>query len=164
MATQRFTVAKVGGDAGRAVGERLRAWAALGDAERDAAVTAFALGLRANAHVPPVVSFCEWADLWLMGDTLRSLVEGSGGVYLVADRFSLGVCDDLDAVRRLPRDGWQYDEQAAFAARLREAADEWKLVVPDGVIVVVREVLGPSADDDEVRVSLAGVPGWLRGA
>jgi hypothetical protein len=54
-------------------------------------------------------------------------------------------------------------EQQWLASRLREAAEGWVSVAEPLAVVVVREVLGASTTDEEVRAALRGVPNWLIG-
>jgi hypothetical protein len=59
---------------------------------------------------------------------------------------------------------WQAVSGAGvLAGRLREAAEGWGSVAEPLIVVVVREVLGPSTSDDELRAALQGIPVWLSG-
>jgi hypothetical protein len=57
--------------------------------------------------------------------------------------------------------GDQFPEQRWLASRFQEASEAWRPLVVSTVIVVLREVLGGSATDEEVTASLKGVPQWL---
>jgi hypothetical protein len=45
--------------------------------------------------------------------------------------------------------------------RLKEAKDAWGELVPEWVIVVVREPLGALISDDEIAASQKRVPPWI---
>jgi hypothetical protein len=154
MATQRLMVATVAGEAGAAVKALARAW--LGGPTPDPAVVdGFCERLLANGAALPVVYFCEWVDRWLMGD----LVPGPGTVE--GGRYQVACLTPAEAVAWADRCRTQFPEQGRLAARLREAAEGWGSVAEPLAVVVVREVLGPSTTDDEVRAALRGVPAWL---
>jgi hypothetical protein len=53
------------------------------------------------------------------------------------------------------RCGSQFDEERILAARLREAADAWQPLAGQSVVVVMREVFGGSASDEEITSSLS---------
>jgi hypothetical protein len=92
LASQRVTIAKVGGIAAEMTLQRLREWAG---ARRTAnrkewsndqwpssvrvQVDAFADRLRGNSLAPPVVHFVEWSDLWSMGDVYMRWLAPLGG-------------------------------------------------------------------------------------
>src|SRR5262245_28414533 len=84
MATQRFTILKVVGEAGRIIAECLREWAAARHPKRKNEFSAdqwpkkvrekadrLASELKANSSLPPVVHFVEWIDCWSMGDLIN---------------------------------------------------------------------------------------------
>ena len=48
-----------------------------------------------------------------------------------------------------------------LAARLREAAIDCASVAEQGVVILLREVVGPTTIDEEVRRSLSVIPAWL---
>jgi hypothetical protein len=159
MATQRLTLATVAGDAGRAVGEWFRACHST-DATSVEAVPGLEIDelgerLRSNGAALPVVYFCEWIDRWLMGD----LVPGPGAI--AGRRFQVSCLSPEEAVEWAGRCGEQFPEQLWLASRLREAAAAWQPLAGPAVVVVLREVLGASATDEEVLASLRGVPPWL---
>jgi hypothetical protein len=162
VATQRFTVAKIGGAAGPVVADLFRRWREPPESAPAPEIAAFVRGLRANGHTPPVVSFAEWTDYWLMGDALSDLMKRVRGVVIAASHFEAALCDQPETLARLPRDGWQFGEERVLVGRLHEAADAWEPLVQSGVVVIVREVLGPTVLDEEMTAALATVPAWLR--
>ena len=52
-------------------------------------------------------------------------------------------------------------EHRFFVNRLREAADGWGGVGEPYLVVVIREVLGPLAEDGEIAAAAQTVPEWL---
>ena len=85
MATQRITIAKVGGAAAETILDQLRVWSAARrainpdqwspdqwplDVKRRAGC--LVRQLRAHAHELPVIYFAEWMDMWSMGDLFVS--------------------------------------------------------------------------------------------
>jgi hypothetical protein len=111
--------------------------------------------LRANGTALPVVYFCEWVDRWLTGDR----VPGPGAVE--GKRFQVACLSPQQAVSWAGQCGSQFPEQEWLGGRLREAAQGWRSVAEPLAVVVVREVLGTSTTDEEVRAALHGVPSWL---
>lgn len=168
MAAQRVVLLKVIGESGRLVAERCRAWAARqqtspDDPELRKKIGRFAEVLDAHRTDLPVVYYSEWLDRWSMGDDFAKPFTARGGVALVpVGRFSDVYITDRPAdMLTLPADGWQFDEQALLATRLRELAVEWEQLVEDGVIVLLRQVIGASTDDEEITATMANTPEWL---
>jgi hypothetical protein len=160
MATQRLTVATVGGQGGRIVSTLFSRWQGLlkapdlaGDVSQ--AVGRFCELLRANCEILPILYFSQWIDRWLMGD----MVPGPQAVR--GDRVEVACLSATEAKAWAERCGSQFDEHRFLAARLREAADAWQPLAGPLVVVVMREVIGPSALDQEITSSLAKVPNWL---
>jgi hypothetical protein len=89
-----------------------------------------------------------------MGD----LVPGPDAV--VGGKYQAACFSPQQALEWASRCGDQFPERQWLASRLREAAAAW-----DGesgkVVVVVREVLGSSSTDEEVKTALGVVPPWL---
>jgi hypothetical protein len=181
MATQRITVAKVGGVAAGVTLSRLRGWAAARQvADPDewsghqwpsgvrVQVDAFVDRLRANSLAPPVVHFVEWSDLWSMGDMFGRWLTPPGGpppLTIHADRFQVyghALPDGGRLYRHLRAAGpQQFDEYDQFVRRLQEALEAWRELVEHATLIVAREVVGGLYTDDEIRASLSLVPGWL---
>jgi hypothetical protein len=154
MATQRMTVATIVGEAGTAVAALFQAWRDSPTPPEAASVDRFCEQLRANGSKLPVVYFCEWLDRWLMGDQVPGpdAVEGR--------RFQVACLSPVQAGAWADRLGHQHTEQEWFAGRLREST-QWGWVAEQFTVVVIREVLGPSTTDEEVKAALQGVPAWL---
>ena len=161
MASQRITVLKIVGTAGAVLCETVRSLrAAPESADR---TDSLARQLLAHRTELPVVSYVEWVDRWLMGDDVPGLFERIGGVVVAGRAFEIGACDPPELVNGLPTEGWQFDEQTILVRRLREVAAEWRPLARPAVLVVIREVLGASALDEEVRAAAASadVPEWI---
>ena len=94
-----------------------------------------------------------------MGPQLGDLVPGPGAV---AGRRSETAClSPGQALEWAEKCGNQFVEQEWLARRLREAAGDWEWLGVPLMVIVIREVLGGSATDDEIRAGLRDVPGWL---
>ena len=165
MATQRITVAKIAGAAGVAVAKTFSRWAAADRSDESAAavrrdVDRFVQSLKAHAATLPVVYFAEWIDLWLMGDVVPGLAMGRDGV-VNGNRFE-AACHTLPVVfpSSMPAAG-SPQEMIWLETRLREAECAWEELTPDAVLVLVREVLGPTVTDDELRLTLTAAPDWV---
>lgn len=154
MATQRLTVATLAGEAASAAKVLFRSWQSR---PNPPAIDRLCDGLRGGGLSLPVVFFCEWADRWSMGDVAPGLgaVEGQ--------RYAAICLTPAQANARAGRCGRQFPEQEWLAAHLREAAVAWVGVCEPRVVVVVREVIGPSTTDAEATASLRIVPRWLSG-
>ncbi len=180
MASQRITIAKVGGIASDILGQRLRRWAAAREAiEADEWVSAqwppsvrvevdsFADQLRVRGCSLPVVHFVEWSDLWSMGDLFsRWLTPPGGSPLLIAygDRFEVygyALPDGGRLQRALAVGPQQFPESDQFVARLREAAGAWDKLLEQAILIVLREVVGGLVTDEEVLASMSVVPDWI---
>ncbi len=182
MASQRVTVAKVGGVAAEIVVQRLREWSAARQPgnrpnewsseqwPRRAREQADELAdrLRANAFGPPVIYFTEWADMWSMGDLFERWLtppDGPMPLMVYADRYQVygySLPDGGRLERYLATAGpQQWPETDWFVARLREAVCSWQGFVEQAALVVLRHVVGGSALDEEVTASLRAIPDWL---
>jgi hypothetical protein len=182
MASQRITVAKVGGAAGELVMLRLREWAsAIQTEDRNEwskeqwpvevrrQADAFAERLRSHALSPPVIYFAEWADLWSMGDLFIRLLTPPGQpppLVVHSERFEVygyplpdSECLAQHLVSATPQQFVEYDW---LVWQLRQAEEAWNDLVDTAALVVLREVVGGLVIDDELRDSLSLVPDWLR--
>lgn len=159
MATQRMTVATIAGDAGRSVHNRFAAWKVVQLQEPiRSVVDEFAKHLRENSASLPVVYFCEWIDRWLMGDAIQGPLSVHGARWQAS-------CQSPEEARQWAMNvGTQWPEQRRLAACLLEAAGAWNGLVGEAVVVVLREILGASATDEEVVASLRVIPPWLAGS
>lgn len=151
MATQRMTVATLIGATAAIVAKLFAGWRAQPD---PAGVDQLCTSLRDECLSLPVVYFSEWVDRWSMGDLLPDeVVEG---------RQYQAVCLlPAQAEACAARCGQQFFEQGWLAARLREAAINCASIAEQRVVVVLREVVGPTTIDEEVRQSLSVIPAWL---
>lgn len=168
MATQRVVLLKVVGESGRLIAERCRAWVARqqispDDPELRTQIGRFAEVLHAHRTELPVVYYSEWLDRWSMGDDFATPFTSRGGVVLTGNGPFYDVCctDHPAAMLTLPADGWQFDEQTWLSARLREAAAAWGPLVEGGTVVLLRQVIGLSTDDEEITTAMMGIPEWL---
>jgi hypothetical protein len=181
LASQRITVAKLGGVSAGVVLEWFQDWTAARvtgdpnlwspeqwpDDSRQKA-DGFAERLRVHGYGPPVVHFVEWADLWSMGDLVRRWLtppDGPAPYGIHADRhelFAYGLPDGGRLARYLANAGpQQWAETGWFIGRLREAVGAWEGLVDRAAIVVLRRVVDGSALNEEVTASLCSAPAWL---
>ena len=181
MATQRVTIAKVGGIAADTIVLRLREWSAARQTDNPNLRSSeqwpqqvrreaddFADRLRAHGFAPPVVHFVEWVDMWSMGDLFwrwLTPLDGSMPLAVHADRFEIFAYVLPDGGRlsqHLTSTGpQQWVESDWFVGRLREAVVAWEELVDRAVVVVIREVVASSALDEEITASLKSVPDWI---
>ena len=181
MASQRITIAKVGGVTADLIEQRLREWSAARQTDNPNLWSSeqwpqhvrrqaddFAERLRAHAFTPPVVHFVEWADTWSMGDLFgRWLTPPDGSMPLAvhADRFEIfahALPDGGHLSQHLASSGpQQFVESDWFVGRLREAVGAWRGLVDRAVVIVLRQVVAGSVLDEEITESLMSVPDWL---
>jgi hypothetical protein len=181
MAAQRITVAKVVGRAGAAVVARFRAWSGA-RTTRDPntfsadqwpaacrrEMDAFAADLRAESHRPPVVFFSEHVDLWSMGDLFAACAGPSAGgvVEVLSDRLRLACYHLPDGgvlAGSLERPFREQEppEERWLRLLLLEAVRAWAGLVDEAALVVLREVVGPTVTDEELKNSFVAVPDWV---
>jgi hypothetical protein len=181
LASQRITIAKLGGVSGDVVLRRLAEWSAARQAddpelwspdqwpaEVRCEADDFAERLRTHGLVLPVVHFVEWADMWSMGNLFPRWLTppdcpAPTGVH--ANRFEIFAYSLPDEGRlreylasAAPQ---QWAETDFFVQRLREAVEAWNAFVDRAALVVLRFVVGGSALDEEVTASLQSCPAWL---
>ena len=151
MASQRLIVTALGGEAATQLERLFMAWR--GASPDVASVDHFCQVLQANARALHFLYYSEWIDRWLMGNDVPGPHAIEGRQFQVA-----GFTRD-EALNWAQRTNCRHAEHAWFAQRLREAADAW----PRGqlFIVVVREVFGGSATDEEIEIALRIVPTWI---
>ncbi|MBN9517116.1 hypothetical protein J0H58_01135 [bacterium] len=147
-----MTVTTLAGQAAVATAAWFHTWRGAPDPD---AVDLLCAAIRAHALSPPVVYLAEWADRWLMGDTLVGPGAAEGR------RFQAVGLSPAAAAAWAERCGGQFAEQGWLAARLREAAAECGTGAAPRVVVVIREPVGASTTDGEVRAALDRVPAWL---
>src|SRR5215213_571670 len=150
MATQRFTIATLSGQAALSVASTFEWWRA---APEPIAVDRLCAAVRGNALSLAVVYFAEWVDRWLMGDTLPDArVQGRS--------FEAACFTREEVYAWAARCGGKFPEQEWLACRLREAAGAGA-VSGHAVVIVFREVVGPSATVEELRQATEEIPSWL---
>lgn len=151
MATQRLTMATFAGTSAAVVTALFRSWQIASD---PAAIDRFCIALHEHELSAQIVYFCKWVDRWLMGDLVP------GPEIVQGQRYQVACFSPQQAVAWAGRCGHQFPEQEWLASRLREAAVAWAGDECTAV-VVVREALGASATDDEVKAFFGVVPEWL---
>lgn len=181
MATQRITVAKVAGLSADLIADRFREWSLARRAAKPTewspeqwphTVRAHAdrlIGqLRSHAHSPPVVDYIEWVDMWAMGDLFQRWLARPDGpppfiVYTnKVEIYAYPLPDGGCLAGHLANSGaQQFPEYDLFVQRLREAVTAWEKLVDRAILVVLRDVVGASVSDDEIKASLTVVPDWL---
>ena len=187
MASQRITIAKIGGDSANAVISRFDAWSKVRTTDDPTEwspdqwppslrrqMDSLATALRTNGHKPPVVFFNEHIDLWSMGDLFtRWFPAGDSDrlVQLHADHHELWcyplpdagrLAENLQrAMRRKRVRERNPQEDRWFTLNLLEAVYAWQPMVDTAAIVVLRSVLGGLVEDSEVKESLACTPNWI---
>jgi hypothetical protein len=174
LATQRVTIAKVGGRAADVALLRLREWAAARkDADPDewssdqwpssvrGQADTFADRLRAHSLSLPVIYFVEWSDLWSMGDLFSRWLTPPGGpppLAIHADRFEVygyALPDGGHLGRHLTTAGpQQFGEYDQFVGLLHEAVGAWQELAERAALIVLREVVGGLVTDEELKASL----------
>jgi hypothetical protein len=150
MATQWIIVATIAGDSAGRVAAGFRAWTVQPD---PTAIDAFCIALRENGQSLQVAYYSLWLDRWSMGDFVPGLLAGR--------RFEATCLTAEAAIAWSDRCPNQFAENGWLAARLREAATAGDPLAQQRVLIVAREVIGPSATDDEVRSCLGTIPAWL---
>ncbi len=183
LASQRITLAKVGGMAADALEQRLRRWAAArsmtvaDEWSSDqwppsvrAEVDHFADQLRTHGCFLPVIHFIEWSDLWSMGDIFARWLTPPGGsppFVVYGDRFEVhgyALPDGGRLARFLAVGPQEFPEYDWFVRRLREAIEAWETDLKKSLILVLREVVGGLVKDEELVASLSIVPDWIEGS
>lgn len=187
MASQRITIAKIGGASALALASQFKKWAGERTIDEPAdlrpdqwpvsarrEMAAFASELRANGHAPPVVYYCEYIDLWSMGDLFDRWMPNHNGsrlMCLLSDVVELRcyalpdgglLAEDLQRLlkKRSLRER-DPQEDRWFVVSLLEATLAWTGVVDTAALVVVREVLGGLVEDSEIAESLENTAPWI---
>lgn len=179
MASQRLTIAKIGG---RAADETRRVFLDWNDARisNDPMVynrehfpsevrnTAddWAEDLREHGHEPPVIFFLEYIDLWSFSPPVLHL-ENHGLIEVVGNQYELYFLElpltEAAAVELVHvRDHGQYNESRFFATVTLHAAEEWSALVDRAVLIFLRNVVAGSVEDKEITASLKIIPEWVR--
>jgi hypothetical protein len=187
MASQRITIAKIGGASAAAVISQFQGWSAARNIDdptelrsdqwpesvrRD--VNDFANSLRSNGHQPPVIYLSEHIDLWSMGDVFERWLSHDGGgqpIHLHSDRFELWcyplpdaglLANHLQRSKRLKRiRERKAQEERWLTVNLLEAILAWDGMAATAVLVLVREVFGGLVMDSDLEHSLVDIPEWI---
>lgn len=150
--TQRLTVATIAGHAANAITAKFEQWRMEPDAK---AIDRLCQAIHDHALSPSIIYYSRWIDRWLMGD----LVPGPGTVE--GNQFQATYFSPIDARNLAKRCGKQFAEQDWFASRLQEAALAYGDVAKPHVIVVIRQLIGATATDDEIQSAAMEIPAWL---
>jgi hypothetical protein len=181
LATQRITLAKIGGLAADIVERQFREWSnARKTARRDKwssdqwptkmrrEADRFANRLRANSLTPPVVHFVEWVDMWSMFDVFDNWLTPPGGeppLCMYGNKFELycyPLADQGQLARHVADPGeQQFVETDRFIAEVRDAIASWDKLVDRAVLVLVRWPVDVCVTDEQLTESLSFVPEWL---
>lgn len=122
MATQRITLAKVGGMAGQSIEGLFQHWISVDELQPE--LDRFAQALRNAGCLPPTLYFCEWVDCWSMGYGLPRLGDERAPVVR-GEKFEAS-CFRFPVSLRAPTLGDEPTQETKWlAARLREAEDAW---------------------------------------
>lgn len=155
MATQRITVTVLAGEAGAFVQGQFRSWHTTPPHPEIA--DQFCDSVLAHAAAPPVTYFCQWIDHWLTGDAVSAPNTLDGRKYqvtcLTRDQ-ALAWAEECSQTRPVQEQHW-------LAVQLRQASTCWP-VEQRGVVLIIREVIGPSLSDQEIESTLNDMPNWLR--
>jgi hypothetical protein len=132
---------------------------------------AFALALCSEGYVPPVVYFSEHVDMWLIGGYLGGFLPAGGDpCFVCGDCFELACysLDDDGCLEELLEESLRPKptrtnppEYHWYHSRLLEAVRAWRPLVGDELLIVLRQVLGGTVTDEEVRQSLLRTPEWV---
>ena len=181
MASQRITIAKLAGVSGEIVFERIAAWSAARNADDPSLWSPeqwpeharheaddFADRLRAKGFDLPVCYFVEWADMWSLGDVFTRWLtppDCPGPIGVHANRieiFAYCLPDGGRLTKYLADAGPQPSPESDwFVAHLQEAVIAWETLVESATLVVLRNVTGPTASDEEIAAPLQVRPPWL---
>lgn len=181
VATQRMTIAKLGGAAGKVVLDRINSWSA---ARRDDdsnewspeqwpidlrnEADDFAERVRAHSLDLTVCHFVEWIDRWSMGDLFSGWLTPAGrsvpmGIH--ANRFEIYGYPLPDGGKLshalASAEPQQFDEADWWIASLRHAVNAWEKLIPSATLLVLRQVVDGTALDEEIASSLQSCPAWL---
>lgn len=177
MATQRLTVAKIGGKSADCTRQLFDVWRSKRIAtspddfsdeqwpiESQNSADRWMSALRQNSLSPPVLFYVEYADLWSSSPSLRlsddARVIMTRNVELLSVRTPFD--DDLlKQIKRLAKRG-QWQEDRWFGTVMLEAVEAWSELSPEGLIVIAREVTRGLFDDREVEASLMSVAPWVQ--
>jgi hypothetical protein len=181
-----MTIAKIGGAAGFAAlsalyglhcsleAERVRSPRGAKRARNEEGLSRFMASLRANSSIPPVIFFAEYIDSWSMGDVfdrcfprrrIPNIVRLSRDeLELVGYRLPDAGALQRNASRILRTKAVREpagQEKRWFLSTLLHAVDAWDDLVPDGALVVFREILGGLLEDTEIAKASETVPQWI---
>jgi hypothetical protein len=108
-----------------------------------------------NRNDPSIVHATSWIDKWSMLPLASEVLWHSGS------RFQLTCLSPGTAAECSRRIRLNSDEDRWFARRLNEASTTYLRFAERPQMILIREVLGVSIDDDEYRTAWATLPAWL---
>ncbi len=179
---QWITIAKLAGKSGEAVASVFRKFC---DSNSAAApkhrsdvysglVTQCLTSLRLPEAAPPVLFFCQYLDMWSMGDMFEivfgpkttpnissSLTAGSATLICYSLPDSNALLTTLAAKGKRNKRHTIPSEVLWFHFLLRESVLAWSALSPVSTIVVVREIIGASVSDPEIEAANSTTPDWL---
>jgi hypothetical protein len=128
----------------------------------------FASQLRDHATPPPVMHSVEWIDRWSGFDLFHRWLPPGGKfpkLMVLGDRFEVygyRLPDDGQLLNHLSEAlNLQWQEQEWFVSHLREAIKAWDGLIDRCLILVLRDVIGASVEDEDIVEGLAKMPRWL---
>ena len=181
MASQRMTLAKVGGLSASLLEQTI---AHLAEAEHPPAIDDLyerkwstsdrqsidnlADSIKAHLYEFPVVYSTEWFDTWCMGDVYRSYLTPDldfSPYRLEGDRHELHALTSAHSStvarhitkKRRPR----FQEETFLRTRLLECINSWGDTIPTFIIILIREPLGSLVCDSELEGLLDKAPSWV---
>jgi hypothetical protein len=151
--TQRWVVALVAGRTAVTIAALFQTWRRA--VHVPGKVDKFCNDLRTHSSALPVLYYSEWIDRWLGSDAFPE-------PQIVSGRRFEACCLPAVRVREWSKQvDRQFPEQEWFANRIREASRAWQPSMSESVVLIVREVLGGSATDEEIAQSFLSIPEWL---
>jgi hypothetical protein len=131
--------------------------------------------LRANGSQPPILYYCEYADMWSMGDMFESIIKVTGegaSVILSVGDMQVICCPVLYGedkpetislrLRTLVSLPHMPKETRWLVNKIDEATEAWEQLNSRAVIIISRRVVGTTVLDSEVWESLHVLPEWVR--
>ena len=177
MASQRITVAKIGGVTAEGVARRFEGWTRcrFGSADERSSehwpaeirreAERLVASLRTNRDKPPILFFSEHVDLWSMADDImQSFDPARPPLQIETDRYDL-CCYELPdngiLANNLKGRTVHTQEMKWLTTHLSQALQAWDNYTTLAVIILIREVIGGLVTDDECEAALHSPAEWL---